>query len=196
MKNKIKILLTLSFLSLILTSCDTDKIEERISNAVNNMLPNLWLTLIQLAIFILIALLFIFFAYKPLKKKINERNEYIENNIKESENKNKLAEENLKHSEEIIEQSEKEAGTIIQNAQKTAENKAQEVENDLANVIEKQKLQAHKDIEAEREKMIKDAKETIVDTAISASKEILKREINKEDNDKIIDSFIDELVRK
>lgn len=196
MKNKIKILLTLSFLSIILTSCDTEKIEERISNAVNNMLPNLWLTLIQLAIFILIALLFIFFAYKPLKKKINERNEYIENNIKESENKNKLAEENLKHSEEIIEQSEKEAGTIIQNAQKTAENKAQEVENDLANVIEKQKLQAHKDIEAEREKMIKDAKETIVDTAISASKEILKREINKEDNDKIIDSFIDELVRK
>lgn len=196
MKNKIKILLTLSFLSFILTSCDTDKIEERISNAVNNMLPNLWLTLIQLAIFILIALLFIFFAYKPLKKKINERNEYIENNIKESENKNKLAEENLKHSEEIIEQSEKEAGTIIQNAQKTAENKAQEVENDLANVIEKQKLQAHKDIEAEREKMIKDAKEEIVDTAISASKEILKREINKEDNDKIIDSFIDELVRK
>lgn len=196
MKNKIKILLTLSFLSIILTSCDTEKIEERISNAVNNMLPNLWLTLIQLAIFILIALLFIFFAYKPLKKKINERNEYIENNIKESENKNKLAEENLKHSEEIIEQSEKEAGTIIQNAQKTAENKAQEVENDLTNVIEKQKLQAHKDIEAEREKMIKDAKETIVDTAISASKEILKREINKEDNDKIIDSFIDELVRK
>lgn len=193
MKNKVKITITLSSILLLLTSCNTDTIEERISKVVNDMLPNLWLTLIQLAIFILVAILFIIFAYKPLKKKLNKRSEYIENNIKESEEKNKEADENLLKSQKIIEVSEEKAGEIIQSAQKTAELKASDVENELAKSIEQQKLQAHKDIEAERIKMIKEAKETIIDTAISSSKEILKREFNKDDNDKLLDSFLNEL---
>lgn len=196
MKNKVKKIITLSSFLLLLTSCDTDTIGERISKTVNDMLPNLWLTLIQLAIFILVATLFIVFAYKPLKKKLNKRSEYIENNIKESENKNKEANENLLKAQKIVEASEEKAGEIIQNAQKTAEEKANNVENELAKSIEQQKLQAHKDIEAERNKMIKEAKETIIDTAITSSKEILKREFNKDDNDKLLDSFLNELTKE
>ena len=56
MKKKLKIIATLSLVSLSLTSCNTEEIGNRIQEVVNNMLPNLWVTLMQLAIFIFIAL--------------------------------------------------------------------------------------------------------------------------------------------
>lgn len=193
MKKKLKIIATLSLVSLSLTSCNTEEIGNRIQEVVNNMLPNLWVTLMQLAIFIFIALLFIFLAYKPLKKNMKKRADYIENNIKESESKKLEAQEKVNQAQQIIADSEKQAGELIKAAQKTAENKAQQFEKDLALTLEKQKRQAHKDIEAEREKMLQEAHEEIVDSAIAASKEILKRNITKEDNDKFIDDFVNEL---
>lgn len=195
MKKKVKFIATLLLVSLSLTSCNTEEIGDRIQEVVNNMLPNLWVTLMQLAIFLFVAILFIFLAYKPLKKKMQKRADYIENNIKDSENKKIEAEEKVEKAQQIIADSEKQAGELIKAAQKTAENKAQQFEKDLALTLEKQKRQAHKDIEAEREKMLKEAHEEIVDSAIAASKEILKRNITKEDNDKFIDDFVDELTK-
>ena len=176
-----------------LTSCDTEMIKDRISNTVNNMLPNLWITLIQLGLFILVAILFIVIAYKPLKKKLNERANYIENNIKQSEEKLIDADAKIKEADKIVMDGQKQAGEIIQRAEKTAENKANELEKQLAETIEKQKQNAHKDIVNERNKMLKEAKSEIISTAISTSKEILKRNVTIEDNDAFLNQFIDQI---
>ena len=184
MSNKKKTLGILTFVVSLfsLTSCDTEMIQERIAYTVNNMLPNLWITLLQLGLFILVAILFIVIAYKPLKKKLNERASYIEKNIKDSEEAN-----------EIVLKGQKKAGEIIQRAEKTAENKASELEKQLAETIEKQKQSAHNDIENERNKMLKEAKSEIISTAISTSKEILKRNVTVDDNDEYVNKFIEEL---
>ena len=59
--------------------------------------------------------------------------------------------------------------------------------------IEKQKQSAHNDIENERNKMLKEAKSEIISTAISTSKEILKRNVTVSDNDEYVNKFIEEL---
>ena len=176
-----------------LTSCNTEMIQDRIETTVNNMLPNLWITLLQLGLFILVAILFIVIAYKPLKKKLNERADYIEKNIKDSETKALEAEEKIKEANRIVLNGQKKAGEIIQRAEKTAENKASELEKQLAEAIEKQKQSAHNDIENERNKMLKEAKSEIISTAISTSKEILKRNVTVSDNDEYVNKFIEEL---
>ena len=176
-----------------LTSCNTEMIQDRIETTVNNMLPNLWITLLQLGLFILVAILFIVIAYKPLKKKLNERADYIEKNIKDSENKALEAEEKIKEANRIVLNGQKKAGEIIQRAEKTAENKASELEKQLAETIEKQKQSTHNDIENERNKMLKEAKSEIISTAISTSKEILKRNVTVSDNDEYVNKFIEEL---
>ena len=176
-----------------LTSCNTEMIQDRIETTVNNMLPNLWITLLQLGLFILVAILFIVIAYKPLKKKLNERADYIEKNIKDSETKALEAEEKIKEANRIVLNGQKKAGEIIQRAEKTAENKASELEKQLAETIEKQKHSAHNDIENERNKMLKEAKSEIISTAISTSKEILKRNVTVSDNDEYVNKFIEEL---
>lgn len=70
-----------SFLSIgtltLLTSCDNEKIAERIETTVNNMLPNLYVTLMQLLLFIVTVVIFILLAYKPLKKKLKQRQDLL-----------------------------------------------------------------------------------------------------------------------
>ena len=194
MFSKKKILALLSCFSLLgLTSCDTEMIQDRISLVVNNMLPNLWLTLLQLGLFIVVVILFIVLAYKPLKKKLNERASYIEKNIKESEDKISEANEKVKEANKLVVEGQKKAGEIIQAAQHTAENKVSEVERHLAETIEKQKQSAHKDIENERNRMLKEAQSEIISSAISTSEEILKRNVTVDDNALYVNKFIEEL---
>lgn len=186
---------TFFFSLLLLSSCDANEIGDRIKTTVFDMLPNLWVTLIQLTIFILVVILFMIFAYKPLKRKLNERSEYIEKNIKDSENAKKEAQEALNKANEIILNSQKEAGEIVQNAQFTAQEKVATVEKELATNIEHQKELAHIEIQNERKKMLEDSKTEIVDTAFKASEQILKREVKKDDHDKFVDEFIEEMSK-
>ena len=186
-----------SFLSIgtltLLTSCDNEKIAERIETTVNNMLPNLYVTLMQLLLFIVTVIIFILLAYKPLKKKLKQRQDFINKNIEDSIDKNKNADENIKRSQEVILESQKKAVDIIQDAQMTAEYNLSRAQKELQVTIENQKNQAHKDIEAEREKMLKEAQNQIIESAIDTSKEILKREVKLEDHKKFVDDFIKEL---
>ena len=186
-----------SFLSIgtltLLTSCDNEKIAERIETTVNNMLPNLYVTLMQLLLFIVTVIIFILLAYKPLKKKLKQRQDFINKNIEDSINKNKKADKNIKRSQEVILESQKKAVDIIQDAQMTAEYNLSRAQKELQVTIENQKNQAHKDIEAEREKMLKEAQNQIIESAIDTSKEILKREVKLEDHKKFVDDFIKEL---
>ncbi len=186
-----------SFLSIgtltLLTSCDNEKIAERIETTVNNMLPNLYVTLMQLLLFIVTVIIFILLAYKPLKKKLKQRQDFINKNIEDSIDKNKKADENIKRSQEVILESQKKAVDIIQDAQMTAEYNLSRAQKELQVTIENQKNQAHKDIEAEREKMLKEAQNQIIESAIDTSKEILKREVKLEDHKKFVDDFIKEL---
>ena len=101
----------------MLTSCDNQELSNRIETTINNMLPNIYVTLAQLAVFILTALIFIKFAYKPIKKKLNQRSEYIENNIKQAEIKNQEAQQKVEKANSLILSSEQKAAEIIQQAQ-------------------------------------------------------------------------------
>ncbi len=197
MNKKIKLLCLIALpASILLTSCDTSGIQDRIETTVNNMLPNLYVTLMQLLLFVVTVLVFIFLAYKPIKKKLKERSEFVKKNIDESKAKNVQADEQLKKASEVILNSQKKASQIIQEAQIAADKKAQASEVELSRHIEEQKRQAHKDIEAERAKMMKEARMDMIDAALTASKEVLKREVNKKDNDKIIEEFIDGIDKK
>ena len=197
MSKKILLGIGVSLVSLLsLSSCDTEMIKDRISFTVNNMLPNLWLTLIQLALFVAVAIAFVLLAYKPLKKKLNERANYVEKNIKDSEAKVNEAQNKINEANAYLLVQQKKAGEIIQSAQKTAETKANDLERELALSIEKQKQTAHKDIENERNKMLKEAKSEIISTAISTSKEILARNVTIDDNSEDVNKFIEELNKE
>ena len=147
---------------------------------VNKLFPNGWEPLVvQLLAFGVLVLAGIFLGYKPIKKLLNERGNYIEQNIKEAE--------------ENILKSQKEARKIINEAKKDAMKEHDEIIAQTNEEIKNSKLQADLEIKKSKEKALEDIHNEIVNVALDASKAILRREINEEDNSKLVEEFIKEV---
>ncbi|MFA6624358.1 MAG: ATP synthase F0 subunit B [Bacilli bacterium] len=186
MKKKISISLLSLFGLMVLTSCDT----QAISDKVNNALPNLYITLAQLGAVAVMVFIFIKFGYKPIKKRLNARKEHIDTNVKESDDmvsKAKMAQEDA---DDNIKKSRVKANQIIEDAKTEAINQRKAMIDDAEEVIDRKKEQAEKDIEERKTLLEHENHNIIVNSALDASKEILGREVNQEDNEKIVDDFI------
>jgi F-type H+-transporting ATPase subunit b len=195
MKQRKKVLLGLILsCSLLLTSCEADKLGEDISSSIQeNLVPNLYSTLAQILATAIMFTLIIVFAYKPAKKFLNKRREKLDGEVKEAYSKNMEASKNVKTSEENLALSKVEAKRIVDDATKEAHKKEalilEQAENERKKIVEDGRLQ----IEKEREETVAEIKNMVVDVAFDASEKILEREISKKDNEKIIDDFVKEI---
>ncbi len=196
MKKKLKASLLFIVSSLVLTSCDTSGITGSISDAVANALPNLWITLAQLGAFLVMVFVFFKFAFKPIKAKLKARQDAVMQNITDSEKAKREAELDRETASMNIKNSRIQAAQIVEDASKEASLKADGIikkANEDADII---RAQGEKDA-AERQKQVdRDAHNIIVSTAIDASKEILGREINESDNEKVVNDFIDQMKKE
>lgn len=157
---------------------------------IAKLIPN-WISfVVQLAALLVLIAVVIYFAYKPVKKIINQRQEYIENNIKQSEIDKATAAQNAKQSEEMIIASQRKADQLVEDARKTSLEERNRMVEETNQLITKMKDDAQKDIE----QATLDAKDSIrkemVNLALTASSEILKREVNEKDNARIAEEFI------
>ena len=163
---------------------------------VNKVFPNIWAFLVQLIAFIIMAVIVVKFAYKPVKNFLNKRREYIANNLKEAEDKNLEATKNVEESIASLNSSKKEAIKIIQDAQKEAEVQRDKVFEETKAQIQEKRLQAQEDIKKEQEKAIKQVHDDVVSLAYQATKSILEREVNEDDDKKLVDEFVSDLIEK
>ena len=161
---------------------------------INKLFPNGWEPLVvQLLAFGVLVLAGFFLAYKPVKKLLNERASYVEKNIKEAEEKNSAAFKLQQEAEDNIVKSQKEARSIINEAKKDAIREHDKMIAQTKVEIQNSKLQADKEIAKSKEKALDDIHNEIVNVALDASKAILNREINEEDNSRLIEDFIKEV---
>lgn len=180
-------------LSFLLTSCSVDNASQDITDTINDAIPNLYVTLAQIGAFIVMVLIVIFFGYKPIKKKLDARREYVKKNLDDSDKHLKEAKKKEKEAEDIVTASRIQANSIVEKARKQAIEEKNQMLDEAEKAIALKKLQDEKELKDKEQKMIKDNRDKIISTALDASKEILKREIKEEDNKKIVDDFIDKL---
>lgn len=158
--------------------------------------PNIWAFLAQFIAFIILVLVGWKVLYKPVHEFIEKRKEYIKNNLEEAASKNEEASKYLEESKASIAKANKEAIGIIQEAKVESEKQRQVALEEQALELASKRAKAQEDIEHEHEKMLKELHDEVVDLAFEATKSILDREVDKEDNKKLVDSFVDELMEK
>ena len=133
------------------------------------------------------------FLFKPVRELLKARQDYVENQIKESEEANALAHEREEKTRNIIDEAQKESLNIISEAKKSAdelkEKKLQETEEEIKSL----KVQAELDIEREKLAAQEEIKKQIIDVAILASETVLNREVNHDDNSRLVDDFIKDI---
>ncbi len=167
-----------------------DEIGEKIGN---NLIPS-WVSFVmQVAAFIILLVIVVFVAYKPVKKMLKARQDYIEKEISDAEKDKAAAAVNLTQSQETILASKKQASQILEEANLEAQRRQEEALEEARLQIAKMKADAEKDIKRSRQEALDDIHKEMVDIALLTSSEILKREVNSKDNARLAEDFIDRL---
>ena len=159
----------------------------------NNLIPSWTSFVMQVAAFIILLVIVIFVAYKPVKRILKQRQDYIEKEISDAEKDKADAAINLAQSEETILASKKNASQIIEEAQNQALVRKEEILAEARQQVEKMKLDAQADIARSRQEALDDIHKEIVEVALLTSSEILKREVNDKDNARLAKEFIENL---
>ena len=170
-----------------------ENIGETISKIGEKLIPN-WLSfVVQFLSFLVLLLVVFFLAYKPVKRILKKRADYIENEVKEAKENNALAQASVDEAKELVSSSKVKASEIIKNAEAQGQEKFDAMILDAKAEVAEMKKAAQEDIERAKEEAIQDIRNEMVNVALSASKEILKREVDSKDNVKLAEDFINRL---
>ena len=191
MKKSKLALLTISGTSALgLTSC-ADAIQK--DDFMDKLFPNPWDALAVFLAFVILVIVVFFFAYKPVKNLIKKRGDYVEDKIKTAETREKESEKLLKDANEEVKAKRIEAMGIVEKAKEDAN-------KERAAILEKAKEEKQAEIKRTREEIAQEIEASkdeihreIVSVALDASSKVLEREVTQKDNEKLIDSFIDDL---
>lgn len=160
---------------------------------IDKLVPNGWSTLIQFLALIVLIVVVIIFAYKPVKKMLMKRQEYIENNIRESEEAKAAAMIKEREVNEFVLVKRKEADQIIIDAKTIAEVKKAEILDSATQEVNEIKEKALEQIKQEELEAKESIRKEMVDIALDASSLLLKREISSEDNKRLVEDFIKDI---
>ena len=188
-KSKFTFLALITFSSVALSSCEGPTTQE----FMDKLFPNPWDALAVFLAFVVLLIAVLYFAYKPVKKLLKQRGDYVEDKIKTAEQREKDSQRLLDETNEEVKAKRIEAMGIVEKAKEDANKERNEI-------LEKAKEEKQAELQRTREEIAQEIEASkdeihreIVSVALDASSKVLEREVNKKDNEKLIDSFIDEL---
>ena len=159
---------------------------------MNNPLVQLDPGLFVWTILTFLLLLFVLakFAWKPLLKMLNDREELIRSSLEDAEKAKEKLEKLNAEGEAIINQARSEAQSILSEG-KAAVSKLKDETLDVAKEQAKQiASEAEKQINIEKDKAIAEIKSEVVNLSMSIAEKLINKNISPEDNKAMIDESL------
>lgn len=149
--------------------------------------------IVQIINFLLMVVILSFVAYKPIMKMMQERSDKIASDLDNAEKERLTAEELKRDYQRQLNDARKQAQQILDKAVQQAEAAKDDVLS--ATKLENAKLlkQVQDELTREREKMFVEVRSQIVSLSIDCAAKILAREVNKADNERMINDYVSKL---
>lgn len=145
--------------------------------------------------FIILLVLLGFVLYKPVLKKLDERQAIIKESI---ENAEQIKQQVAKTEETIkgqLESARKEGQKIIANAEQIGERLKTEAKEEARTEAESIVNKARIEIQQQREKDIQELRKQFVDIAILAAEKVVREALDKEKHQKLIIDVLEEKTK-
>ncbi len=133
------------------------------------------------------------FAYKPIFKILEERREKIEKGLEDARQAEIRLEDSNNESKEIIAASRREASKFMEEAQKKAEIRYQEIVNSAESDIAKKTESEFKKIEAKREALVSEVKKEVAGLVSLSLEKFLQENMNSEKDQSLIEKIVKDL---
>ena len=162
-----------------------------LKDIASKIIPNdPWAFVVQLVATFFLVIILAFFLVKPVRNYVAKRQAIIQNDLDEAASKNEIASKDVIEAETRLKEAKKASKEMIETAKVTALNEKDRIILETNNEVALIKEKARTDIENERKKMKEELTSEVIDVALSAASKVVEREINDQDNQKIIESFI------
>ena len=129
-------------------------------------------------------------TWKIILKGLNARADKIQEDLEEAEKTRENAKKSLAAYREQIDNAKAEASSIIENARIEANRVRDKIINNAREEAEANKNKILSEIDRSKEEAVSSVRKQAVDIAIVMAETILRRNINREDNQALINKFI------
>ena len=129
-------------------------------------------------------------AWGPLMDVLDAREKQIQESLNKAEKMIQDQASSAQENEVILTKARKEAQNIVVQAKEAGDKLKRQFEEDGRAKYEELVGNASEQIDAEKQKALVDIKNMVTEIALSASEKIIKRNLNSEDNKKIIDETV------
>lgn len=135
-------------------------------------------------------------AWGPLMQALDDREAQIRDSLNKAEKITQEQEKSTQKNEAILTQAREEAKDIVIQAKEAGEKLKLKLEENGRTKYDEFLSNATAQIETEKQKALNDVKKMVIEIAISASEKVIKRNLNNEDNKKMIQNTVDSFNQK
>jgi F-type H+-transporting ATPase subunit b len=150
-----------------------------------------WYRLMNFAV---LAAVLVFILRKPISQALRSRIKSIQEQLENLEIQKVEAEKQLAQYNEKLSQLENEAANIVDDYIKQGDEAKAKIIKEAEQTAEKLRAQARRNIEHEFEKAKQKLQQEIVESSLQKAEKSLKKEITAQDQDKLIDEYINKVV--
>ena len=148
---------------------------------------------VMLFFFLILVYLVSKFAWGPVMNMMQEREEYVANEIDAAEASRKEAEKASAEALERLTQTKKEAQKIIEDAKSAGVKQEQDIIASAQKEAERIKLSAQEEIQNEKDKALQALQEKVASLSVLIASKVIEKEISAQDQDKLISDYIKEV---
>ncbi|MFA5134396.1 MAG: F0F1 ATP synthase subunit B [Patescibacteria group bacterium] len=134
-----------------------------------------------------------YFALKPLMKVMQKRSNDIDKSLKQAKEIEQKLSEAEQSKEKIIIEAKQEAQIIMEQTNKQAEAVKGEKLAQTRAEMDKLAAKARADLQAEKEKMLAEAKVSVADLVVAAAEKVIKKNVDTETNRKLVEDAVKEM---
>jgi F-type H+-transporting ATPase subunit b len=130
------------------------------------------------------------FAYKPIVKMLETRQERIESSLKKADEIDERLKKAESEREEILKQARLAAQEIAQKSEMQIEDRRKEMVEKARGEVEKVVAQGKEQIASEKKEMLTEIKKEVVDVVILAAQKVLEESVDREASKKIAEEAL------
>lgn len=153
-----------------------------------------WTWFFQSINVLVIMLLLYKFLWQPLQKVMNEREQFVENQLEHAKTSRAEAERLLEQYQAQMRQAQQEAEAIIKAATEQAEETSQRIIREAEEQAERTLERAKAEIAREREQALAAIRDEVTGLVILAAGKLIGKTLTEEDHKRLVQQFVDEVA--
>ncbi|ACT04427.1 MULTISPECIES: F0F1 ATP synthase subunit B [Paenibacillus] len=151
---------------------------------------------IQLVAFLILLYLLKRYAFGPLLSVMEQRRQYVAEQIANAETSKKEAEQQLEQQKQALQEARKEAYDIIEQAKATSTKQADDIIQVAKSESTRLKDEAVKDIESEKNKAVAALREEVGGISVKIASKIIEKQVDEKSQEQLVNQYLKEVGSK